>query len=114
MKPTETVSSCVTIGKQPLGIDLSRYRRHVDHLNLDDDRKHDLLLAVWQITGSFVDRAFGEDSTQLCRKNGDGFQELDETDSSTMIDCQGNTVEENSTDLSGTIGVQVSEKVERI
>lgn len=68
MKIIETTSS------QSVGIDLSRYRRHVDHLDLPDDRKDDLLRAVWQITGSEVDRAFGDDSAQLCRKDGDENQ----------------------------------------
>lgn len=68
MKIIETTSS------HSVGIDLSRYRRHVDHLDLSDDGKDCLLRAVWQITGSFVDRAFGDDSTQLCRKDGDENQ----------------------------------------
>ena len=51
--------------------DLDRYWPHVAHLDLSDDRKRELLYAVWRIMGSFVDRAFGDDPTQLARNAGD-------------------------------------------
>lgn len=47
--------------------DLDRYRRHVAHLDMPEDRKADLLRAVWTMMGSFVDRAFGDDPVQHCR-----------------------------------------------
>ena len=45
-------------------VDLSRYRRHVEHLDLPDEQKDELLLALWRIMESFVDRAFGDDPVQ--------------------------------------------------
>ncbi len=44
--------------------DLDRYRHHVAHFDLDERQKTDLLLAVWRIMQSFVDRAFGDDPVQ--------------------------------------------------
>lgn len=44
-----------------------KYRRHLDRFDMSEDSKTDLLQAIWTIMGSFVDRAFGEDSVQLCR-----------------------------------------------
>lgn len=52
----------------------AKYRRHLDHLDLSDAQKAELVFALWQITGSFVDRAFGDDAAQLCRKDGDENQ----------------------------------------
>jgi len=46
------------------GPDLDKYRRHVEHFDLSDAQKTDLLLAVWRIMQSFVDRAFGDDPVQ--------------------------------------------------
>lgn len=50
--------------------DLSKYRTYVDHFDLTDAQKDDLLLTVWRIMQSFVDRAFGDDSTQQARRSG--------------------------------------------
>lgn len=47
-------------------VDLSRYRRHVEHLDMPDEKKDELLLALWRIMESFVDRAFGDDPVQQC------------------------------------------------
>lgn len=63
-------------GVAPLagGHHLSRYLRHVDHLDLPEDRKAELLRAIYQIMQNFVDRAFGDDPAQLARKDGDENQ----------------------------------------
>lgn len=45
-------------------IDLEKYRRHVAHLDMPEERKTELLRAVWHIMQSFVDRAFGRDPVQ--------------------------------------------------
>lgn len=45
-------------------IDLSKYRRHVDHLDMPEDKKMELLATLWRIAQSFVDRAFGDDPAQ--------------------------------------------------
>lgn len=47
--------------------DLDRYRHHVDHFDLTETQKTDLLLTVWRIMQSFVDRAFGDDPVQHAR-----------------------------------------------
>lgn len=55
----------------PVGMtypDLSKYRPYVDHFDLTDAQKDDLLLTVWRIMQSFVDRAFGDDSVQQARR----------------------------------------------
>lgn len=44
--------------------DAEKYRHHVAHIDMPDDRKAELLFAVWQIMQSFVDRAFGDDPVQ--------------------------------------------------
>lgn len=50
-----------------LAPDLDRYRRHVEHFDLSEAQKTDLLHAVWRIMQSFVDRAFGDDPVQQVR-----------------------------------------------
>jgi len=51
---------------------LEPYRRHLDHLDIPDEAKSQLLAAVWQIMDSFVDRAFGDDPVQHLRGAVDG------------------------------------------
>lgn len=49
-------------------VDLTKYRRHVEHLDLSDREKTELLAALWQIMESFVDRAFGDDPVQQAQQ----------------------------------------------
>lgn len=49
-------------------VDLTKYRRHVEHLDLSDREKTELLAALWRIMESFVDRAFGDDPVQLAHQ----------------------------------------------
>ncbi len=63
----------------PLSVDLDKYRRHVDHLDMTEERKTELLLSLYTIMRSFVDRAFGDDPVQQCRKHVDETQAKDET-----------------------------------
>lgn len=51
-------------------IDLEKYRRHVAHFKLPQDKETELLRAVWNIMQNFVDRAFGEDAAQLAVRAG--------------------------------------------
>ena len=44
--------------------DAAPYWHHVAHFDMPDDRKAELLFAVWRIMQSFVDRAFGDDPVQ--------------------------------------------------
>lgn len=46
------------------GPDLDKYRHHVAHFDLTEAQKTELLLTVWRIMQSFVDRAFGDDPVQ--------------------------------------------------
>ena len=59
--------------------DLDKYRRHVDHFDLTEAQKTDLLLAVWRIMQSFVDSAFGDDPVQQVRPRTDPLQAASET-----------------------------------
>jgi len=45
--------------------DIQEYRRFVDHLDLTEGQKDDLIKAAKAWAQSFVDRAFGQDSVQL-------------------------------------------------
>lgn len=51
-------------------IDLEKYRRHVAHFKLPQDKETELLRAIWNIMQNFVDRAFGEDAAQLALRAG--------------------------------------------
>ena len=44
--------------------DIEKYRRYVDHFDISEEKKIDLIHTVWRMMQSFVDRAFGIDSTQ--------------------------------------------------
>lgn len=45
--------------------DYERYWHHVDHLDMADADKHDLINIVFQAMQSHVDRAFGDDPVQV-------------------------------------------------
>ena len=72
--PVSTVASDVVF-------DAEKYRHHVAHFDMPDDRKAELLFAVWQIMQSFVDRAFGDDPVQLAlaARHVDALDEQDES-----------------------------------
>ncbi|WP_149541219.1 hypothetical protein [Siccirubricoccus phaeus] len=70
------------------GAGLRRYRQHVDHLDLSEARKTELLSAVWQIMRSFVDRAFGEDAVQLARNPVDGARAAREGTDEDVIELE--------------------------
>lgn len=94
-------------------VDLSRYRRHVEHLDLPDAQKDELLLALWRIMESFVDRAFGDDPVQQRGENAVSIehggralpphaqetQENDETRVRPVVDSLPSTKTENPKDL---------------
>ncbi len=79
MNIVDKASAQSEVGAVTMSDDMNRYRHHVDHLDLPDERKVELLRSVWQIMRSFVDRAFGEDASQLARKDGDEIQVARET-----------------------------------
>ncbi|GAA4170809.1 hypothetical protein GCM10023069_29430 [Shinella granuli] len=67
--------------------DAEKYRHHVAHFDMPDDRKAELLFAVWQIMQSFVDRAFGDDPVQqvLRARHVDSLSIEDESAASSVI-----------------------------
>jgi hypothetical protein len=58
------IETSVAAGLLPSGLDLSKYRSHLAHMHLSADREADILVAIWRMMGSFVDRAFGDDPVQ--------------------------------------------------
>ena len=50
--------------------DLSKYRRHVDHFDLGEAEKDDLLQTVYAILENRIDCALGSDAVQLALKAG--------------------------------------------
>nr|WP_306267029.1 hypothetical protein [Pararhizobium sp. IMCC3301] len=46
--------------------DIERYRQYVDHLDIADEKKNELIHTVWLILQNGFDRALGEESTQIC------------------------------------------------
>lgn len=45
--------------------DLAKFRRHVDHFDMSDAQKNDLIHSVYYMLENAVARAFGDDPTQL-------------------------------------------------
>src|SRR5690606_21479071 len=58
-------------------IDLEKYRRHVAHLDMPEERKTELLRVIWNIMQNFVDRAFGDDPVQQALRRAGGNSETD-------------------------------------
>lgn len=48
--------------------DIEKYRKYVDRFDITEAQKVELIHTLWSIMESFVDRAFGVDPVQLCRK----------------------------------------------
>lgn len=86
----------------PLSVNLEKYRRHVDHLDMAEDRKTELLLSLYTIMRSFVDRAFGDDPAQQCRKHVDETQAKDETGIPPVIHFASDPTDPDNKDLSAT------------
>ena len=51
--------------KLPMLVDVEKYRRHVQSIDLPQDRKDELIHIVFAIMQSFVDKAFGVHPVQL-------------------------------------------------
>lgn len=79
----------------------ARYSHHVALFDMPDDRKAELLFAIWQIMRSFVDRAFGDDPVQLARKarDVDGLDAKDETAPPSVVGLSHNHTHDNQHDL---------------
>ena len=63
-KDGANVNGGYTHSKSAAAPDLNRYRVHLAHMALSPDREEQILLAIWRIMGSFVDRAWGDDPVQ--------------------------------------------------
>lgn len=46
--------------------DIEKYRKYVDHFDITEEHKIELIHIMWNFMGNFVDRAFGVDSVQTC------------------------------------------------
>jgi RNAse (barnase) inhibitor barstar len=58
--------------------DISPYRKYVDHFDISEEQKVELIHAVWNIMEGVVDLAFGKNSVQLCgaaSSDQDGLQD---------------------------------------
>jgi len=49
--------------------DITPYRKYVDHFDLTEEQKVELIHNVWNIMESFADMAFGLHPVQLCETN---------------------------------------------
>lgn len=46
--------------------DIEKYRKYVDHFDISEEHKIELINIIWNMMENFVDRAFGADSVQIC------------------------------------------------
>lgn len=110
MNENNTASGCLpALGNAgPVAISFSseqvldRYRSHVDHFDLSEKAKAELLMALWHMMGSFVDRAFGDDPVQLSQKDGGNFASIRESQDSAVLDSGGDAERCAKSELSGT------------
>lgn len=65
--------------------DYDRYRHHLDRLDLPEAARRRLGEAVWSILHNRVERAWGDDPTQLVRQVGDRFDEAAEGESAAVL-----------------------------
>ncbi len=101
--PTTTDASPVAISFAPEQV-VDRYRSHVDHFDLSEKAKAELLMALWHIMGSFVDRAFGDDPVQLSQKDGGSFASVRESEDSSVLDSGDYPARAATTDLTSAFG----------
>lgn len=81
---------------------LEKYRHHVAHFDLPEERKAALIEAVWGIVRNFVDRAFGGDAAQLSHRDGDGSPGKDESAAPSVVEFGTTQVSQTNNTLSGT------------
>jgi hypothetical protein len=65
------MARAANVAARALAFDPERYRHHLAHLDMSESAQAELLAVIWRIMESAVDRAFGEDATQLARIAGD-------------------------------------------
>lgn len=81
---------------------LARYRKIIGLVDIEDDRKDDVIRTVYRIMQAFVDNAFDISSPQLALKN--DFQKASQADSS----CDSLIHQDNSTTFGGQAAPSVS------
>jgi len=62
--------------------DIEKYRKYVDHFDIPEAQKIEMIHIVWRMMQSFVERAFGDDPVQQCL---DLKAEISGQDSSAVI-----------------------------
>jgi hypothetical protein len=83
-------------------VDLDKYRKHIAHFDLPEDKKSELLRIVWRIMQSFVDRAFGDDPVQQVRRGlEDNSPEKHASDAWPVIEWENEKTPDNKKDLTG-------------
>jgi len=93
----------ITISFAPEQI-VDRYRKHIDHFNLSEKAKAELLLAVWHIMRNSVDRAFGDDPVQLSQKDGGKCISARETEDSPVLDSNDDPARDATSGLTNAFG----------
>ncbi len=49
-------------------LDFEKYRQYVDHFDISEEDKRQLVESIWRIMESFVDQAFGLHPVQQCEE----------------------------------------------
>lgn len=68
-----------------LECDVEKYCAELNIPELTEQQQRELILALWSIMRSFVDRAFGDDAAQLCLKGGDECNVADEAGRAVVV-----------------------------
>lgn len=85
-RPFHQASDHRSTGGTVSGPDLDRYRAYVAHLDMPEAAKDDVMLAVYRMMQSFVDRAFGDDPVQQCGRLEDKRHAKDEHTSLPVVE----------------------------
>ncbi len=94
-------------------IDLEKYRRHVAHLDMPEERKTELLRAVWHIMQNFVDRAFGDDPVQQALRAGGKSDIEDAPPTRSMVELEAENPDSNKTSLAGAFRQRAGKRSRR-
>lgn len=93
--------------------DLEKYRRHIAHLDMPEERKTELLRAVWHIMQNFVDRAFGHDPVQHALRAGGKSGIEDAPPAPSMVELEAENPDSNKTSLAGAFRKRAGKRSRR-
>jgi hypothetical protein len=79
--------------------DIEKYRKHVEHFDLTDIQKDELIHNVKNIVVNFIDRAFQQDGTQLALKDKYSSIAKDAFDGGPVINLKANVMPSASSGL---------------